>query len=194
MEDLKFSAASDKKFENHPEGTFMAVCRDIWVQRKPNPRYPGTTPWGKPEQPETVKVRIEFLTDEPIEINGKMLNRFVMFSANPSWHEDSALRQFVMRWNPAVGKADQADLEALVGKGAYLTITHNAGKDGRVYANCSAAPPPKGATIPVVPADFVRHKDRPADGAAPVTSDPPAKYTPQPAPPPVAEGDDDLPF
>ncbi len=38
-----------------------------------------------------------------------------------------------------MGKDDDADIEALVGVGAYLTIEHNVGKDGKTYANVDFA-------------------------------------------------------
>jgi hypothetical protein len=158
---MRNTSANDREFDVHPEGTFMAVCRDIWVDRKPNPRFPGTTPYGKPEPEVLVKVCIDFLTDEPVEINGQMLPRFIRYRANLSWHEDSALRKFIRGWSPAVGKAEEADIEVLVGDGAYLTITHSKSPDGKVYANIvGIATPPKGASCPKVPADFIRNKDK----------------------------------
>lgn len=155
-------------FEIHPEGTFMAVCRDIWIERKPNDKYPGTNQWGNPEPEQLVKVCIDFLTDDPIEINGEMMPRFMRFKANQSWGDKSSLRDFVTRWNPAVGRAEKADLETLVGTGAYLTISHSEPKDGKVWANItSVAPPPKGASIPKIPSGFVRHKDKAAEPQQP---------------------------
>lgn len=185
MSDLMMTASgNNREFDTHPEGAFMAVCRDIWIERKPNPKYPGTTPYGKPEPEQLVKVCIDFLTDEPIEINGSMHPRFIRYKASPSWHEDSNLRKFVRGWNPVLGKAEQADLEALVGAGAYLTITHNAGGDGRVWANVvSAAAPPRGASIPAIPADFVRHKHKDGNTTGATHASAPAK-----------SDNDDLPF
>jgi hypothetical protein len=148
----------NKKFDPHPEGAFMAVCRDIYIDRKPNPKYPGTSPFGRPEPQELVKVVFEFLTDEPIEIGGQMLPRLIRYRANASWHEDSNLRKFVSIWNPAIGKQDTSDLEALVGAGAYLTITQSTAADGKIWSNIQgAAAPPRGASIPAIPTDFARH-------------------------------------
>ena len=177
MSDLKMSAPQgndDKEFEAHPEGSFMAVCRDVWVERKPNPKYPGTNPWGNPEAEQLVKVCIDFLTDEPIEINGKLMPRFIRFKANLTWGEKGSLRNFVSRWNPALGREEEADLERLVGSGAYLTVVHNTDNNGKVWANVTnVSAPPKGASIPMIPANFVRHKDKAAPA---VTNDPPATY------------------
>lgn len=172
----------------HPEGTFMAVCRDIWVERKPNPNYPGKNRWGNDEQKELVRVCIDFLTDEPIEINGQMRPRFIRYKANQSWGEKSNLREFVAKWNPGLGKMDKADLEVMVGKGAYLTITHDNGHDGKVWANVTGiAPPPKGAIIPAIPSDFMRHKFKDAPQAVQTQrQDPPVKG--------LDTEDDGLPF
>jgi hypothetical protein len=160
----KPQGSDDKKFDPHPEGTFMAVCRDVFIDRKPNPKYPGTTDFGKPEPIELVKVVFEFLTDEPIEIGGQMMPRLIRFRANLSWHDDSNLRKFVRGWNPLLGKLDNADLEQLVGAGAYLTITQSAGKDGVVWSNIQgAAAPPKGASVPMIPTDFVRNNGKQAN-------------------------------
>ena len=151
---------SKREFDIHPDGTFVAVCRDMYVERKPNPKYPGTNQYGRPEPEITVKVVMEFLTDEAIEIGGELLPRFVRAKYNMSWNEKSSLRKFVTLWNPKLGKEDKADLEALVGQGAYLTVTHST-NEGKTYANITGiAPPPKGATIPLIPSGFVRHKDK----------------------------------
>lgn len=170
MSELKMhKPAADKDFDPHPEGNFLAVCRDIYIKDEPNPYHGKVSRFtGKVDEKEfTTRIYFEFLTDEPIEINGKMAPRFARYRANVSWHEDSNLRKFIRGWNPALGKDDEADLQSLVGAGAYLTISHEISKkDGKTYANIvGAAAPPKGASIPMVPPDFVRFKDRPDSGA-----------------------------
>lgn len=165
MSDLRMtSKREDREFDIHPEGNFMAVCRDIWVEHKPNPNYPGTNQWGNPEPEELVKVKFEFLTDEPIEIGGQMLPRFISAVFNQSWGEKSSLRAFVNMWDPAMGRDEDVDLDTLVGRGCFLTITHNPSKDKtKIWANITTiSAPPKGATIPLVPETFVRHKDKAA--------------------------------
>ena len=67
----------------------------------------------------------------------------------------------VSAWDPALGRSEDADLETLVGRGAYLTITHKVGNDGTVWANIpNVAAPPKGATVPGVPSEFPRRRYR----------------------------------
>ena len=161
-----------KTFDPHPEGTFMAVCRDIY--EVPNKKAGQVNQYGKVEP--AVKVRIEFLTDEPIEIDGKMLPRLISTQFNISWNEKSSLREFVSKWNPAMGKLDEVDPDKLIGMGAYLTVTQTLDKmdPSKVWSNINGiAPPPRGASVPAIPKDFVRRKDRPAEGAAPVAQSAP---------------------
>ena len=188
MSDLMMSnESSNREFDVHPEGTFVAVCRDIYVERKPNPKYPGINMYGKPEPEISVRVVMEFLTDEAIEINGELLPRFLRTKFNQSWNEKSGLRKFVTLWNPKVGKADKADLDTLVGLGGYLTVTHTKSTDGKVYANITGiAPPPKGATIPLIPLDFTRNNGKAVNAQAA-----PAKVAPVA---PAQDEPNDLPF
>lgn len=164
MSDLKLtSKREDREFDIHPEGTFMAVCRDVWVERKPNPKAGQINQWGNEEPDDLVRAVIEFLTDEPIEIDGQIFPRFISARLNYTWGEKGKLRAFVSMWDSAMGKADDVDLEALVGRGAYLTVTHNPSADGsKVWANITTiSAPPKGASIPAIPSNFIRHKDKP---------------------------------
>jgi hypothetical protein len=65
------------------------------------------------------------------------------------------------------------DADKLIGRGAYLTITHSTDVAGKRWANVMGAmTPPKGATIPQIPADFVRHKDKDAAPQEPAQSGP----------------------
>ncbi len=158
MESLKLESKKPvREFEPHPEGAFLAICRDIHITRKPNPRAGGTNKYGGIEPEEIVRLIVEFLTEEEIDINGQMLPRFASIGFAPSWHADSRLRRFVSGWDPGMGKLDSIDLEALVGRGAYLVIQHHTSEDGRLYANIvSAAAPPRGAVLPQIPAGYVR--------------------------------------
>lgn len=169
MNDLKMTKpqTEGKDFDPHPKGNYMAVCRDIYTKVEPNPFKGQISPYtGKVDEKETIKrIYFEFLTEEPIEINGDLKPRFVRYRAAYSWGEKSSQRKFVSGWDPDLGNDDYADLSVLVGRGAYLTITHNEGKDGKIYANVfAAAAPPKGASVPKIPADFVRYADRPENG------------------------------
>lgn len=160
MSDLRMtSKRADTEFEAHPEGTFMAVCRDIYIERKHNPKAGQQNQWGNAEPDELVRVVMEFLTEEEIEINGLPLPRFISARFGHNWNDKGNLRKFVTQWDPKLGRSDDADIEELVGRGAYITVTHNPGTDGRVWANItSIAAPPKGMPVPQVPAEFMRKK------------------------------------
>ena len=184
----------------HPEGTFMAVMADCWLETKPNP-FKGS-PRDKKDPSKGVDTRetiteviLAFLTDEVVEIAGEMKPAYVRYRATASVAETSNLRKFLKGWFPKLQDADfeRFDADKMIGRGAYLTVAHRESK-GNTYANVvNAAAPPKGAAIPSIPSDFVRRKDKPApEPVANVTSDPPANYK---APIGVegSEEDDDLP-
>lgn len=151
----------------------MAVCCDVFVKEQPN-RYKGSVNnSGKVDNRETVtKICFAFLTTETIEIEGKPKPRYASFWATASWGTadyPSNARDFVKTWQPKITDANIAklDTEQLVGKAAWLTIVHNVGKDGKTYANVkSAMQPPPNMPAPVVPADFVRHDDKPENAKA----------------------------
>ncbi len=181
-DELMMENTSKSDFDPHPEGPCMAVCRDIYVDVVDNPKAGQTNQWGNVEPPRLTYIYFEFLTDEPIEINGKILPRFVRHRVTKSWGEKSNCRKFVGSWDPAAGKNDTMSLSAFVGRGAYLNIVHNV-SGGKTYANIATiAAPPKGATIPMIPKDFIRHKDK----AAGMTSPSPQHIQ--------GEGEENMPF
>ena len=164
----------------HPEGQFMAVCCDIFTKVKPN-KYKGQKGNnGKIDERDTItSLCVSFLTDEMIEIDGKMKPRYASFWATATLGTTdypSNLRKFIQGWIPTLKDADLEtfDADTLIGKGAYLTIRHSeAGPDGKVWANITGAMmPPKGMPVPLIPSDFVRHQDKdaaPAQQAAPAS-------------------------
>lgn len=185
---------SPTTYEPHPAGSHMAVCVDVYDRVEKNNFYGKADKEGKIDQRETVKVAyIEFFTDK-----GKRI-RYRATATLGKPDKPSNLRKFIKAWNAQMTDRhlSQFDPESMVGWGAYITVAHTE-KNGRVYDNVVAAmQPPPGSPVPTVPASFVRHKDREnavPQSAQPVTSDPPAKYTPPATPEAVGEGDDDLPF
>ena len=186
----------------HPEGTFMAVMADCWLETKPNP-FKGS-PRDKKDPSKGVDTRetiteviLAFLTDEVVEIGGEMKPAYVRYRATASVADTSNLRKFLKGWFPKLQDADfeRFDADKLIGRGAYLTVAHRESK-GNIYANVvNAAAPPKGAAIPAIPADFVRRKDKPQEApVANVTSDPPASYTAPIGATATDEEESDLPF
>lgn len=179
---LTSGSGERKDYTPHPEGSFLAVCCDVFTKVKPN-KYKGTIGNnGKEDTRDTVtKVCVSFLTEEAIEIDGELKPRYASYWATASLGTPdypSNLRKFLKAWIPSLKDSDlQAfDADKLIGKGAYLTIAHHTTKEGKTYANVvGAMAPPKGATVPLIPSDFVRHKDK-DNNAAPVTNDAPASY------------------
>jgi hypothetical protein len=156
MNDLQMSAPEKREYDIHPEGPCMAVCRDIWTETVDNPKAGQTNQWGNVEKDKITYIHFEFLTEEAIEIAGQLKPRFIKRRFNLGWSEKSGCRAFVRMWDPKTGKDDHADLNVLVGRGAYLNITHNVNGD-KTFANIETiAAPPKGSTIPMIPQDYVR--------------------------------------
>jgi hypothetical protein len=157
---LTSGSSGSKDFAPHPEGQFMAVCADVFTKVKPN-KYKGTVGNnGKVDSRETItSICVSFLTDEAIEIDGQLKPRYASFWATASLGTPdypSNLRKFLKAWMPALTDAqlERFDADQLIGKGANVM---------------GAMTPPKGATIPMIPADFVRHKDKSDASAAPAT-------------------------
>jgi hypothetical protein len=189
---LTSGQSNSGNFTPHPDGTFMAVCCDVFTKEMPN-KYKGqTNQRGQVDTRETItKVCISFLTEETIEIEGQIKPRYASYWGTATLGTPdypSNVRKFIKAWFPKLTDEHMARLvlDQFVGKPAYLTITHSKSQDGKVWANVTGAmQPPKGANVPAIPADFTRHNDKdaapaPAQQAAPV----PAK----------AADEDDLPF
>lgn len=163
----------------------MAVCADVFTKVKPN-KYKGTVGNnGKVDTRETItSICVSFLTDEPIEVNGAMVPRYASYWATASLGTvdyPSNLRKFLKAWIPSLKDADfnEFDMDKLIGRPAYLTISHSVGQDGKTWANIMGAmTPPKGASVPMIPHDFKRHQDKvEGEAAAQNTNDPKAGYT-----------------
>jgi hypothetical protein len=191
--------APKSNFKPHPEGTFLAVMADCWLETKDNPWKGTVNKEGREDtRPTITEVSLAFLTDELVDVGGQMKPGYVRYRATASVAENSNLRKFLKGWFPKLQDADfeRFDADKLIGRGVYLTVAHRESK-GNIYANVvNAAAPPKGAAVPEIPADFVRRKDKPQEApVANVTSDPPASYsTPIGATATDEAEDDGLPF
>lgn len=172
----------------------MAVCCDVFTKEMPN-KYKGQkNQRGQIDTRDTItKVCIAFLTDEPIEIDGEMKPRYASYWGSATLGTPdypSNVRKFLKAWWPKLTDADLSDLDLdnFIGKGAYLTISNTVDQQGRTWANVTGAmQPPKGASVPMIPSDFVRHndKDKGAQQAAPAA---------KPEPVAAVEEGGDLPF
>ena len=189
-----------KKFDNHPEGAFAAVCADVYTEEKENPKYNTRQKNQRTGQMEldtrktVTKVRIKFFTEALIEVDGKALPRVVMYFGNFAWGDNAYLRKFVRGWVPEIGRMDQStvDLDALIGRKAWVTVSAWESGDGTSVTNAVALPP--GLNAPAIPADFIRHKDKDgATQAAPVVKSEPAPAA-RPQHIPDGPDTDPLPF
>lgn len=161
---------NQKEFIPHPEGEFMAVARDTYLRARPNPfkgqqRDKNDPSKGIDEREEITELIIEFLTDHEVDVDGsgKMMPGYVRYTATASVAENSNLRKFLQGWFPALKDEDfkRFDADKLIGRGAYITVTHRPDKKGNIWANVKVAMnPPKGSSIPAIPSDFVRKQER----------------------------------
>lgn len=209
MSELKPPVGSQKEFIPPPAGPCMAVCADVYVKVDDNPFFGKTKLNGKPDNERTrTRVCIVFLTSHMMtNDNGQQ----VPMQVN-SWHKfgwgtldyPSNLRKFIKGWFPTATdvQVEAMDLKKIVGRGAYLIISHRV-KEGKTYVDLAAAPPPPGAAIPTIPFDFFTYEQRtmvPTSAPAPAPAPAPAQQAAPPVQPPVPEpvqtaGDeDDLPF
>jgi hypothetical protein len=169
--------APKSNYTPHPEGTFLGVLADCWLDTKPNPwkgelRDKKDPSKGVDTRETVTELYLAFLTDELVDINGEMKPAYVRYRATASVAENSNLRKFLKGWFPKLQDSDfeRFDADKLIGRGVYLTVAHKESK-GSIYANVvNAAAPPKGAVVPESPADFVRRKDKATDAPAPAAA------------------------
>jgi len=159
-----------KGFEAHEEGAFPAVCVDIFEHTKENDNYKKPKPFKNDEGGYDIDTRqtitsvcVSFMTSEQVEIDGKMMPRYVSYWAPKTWHEKGNLRKFVAGWIPAFAADDNFDEEQLIGKSALVNVVQYTKHNGYAAAKVSGAMPiPKGmdSLVPAIPSDFVRHNDK----------------------------------
>lgn len=174
--------APESNFVPHPEGQHIGIVRDTFLRTRPNPWKGRENDNGDVDTRETItEIIIEFLTDHLVEIKGELKPGFVRYTATASVAENSNLRKFLKGWFPALKDEDfkRFDADKLIGKGAYITVAHRPDKKGNIWANVVVAmQPPKGSQLPVIPADFVRHEDRPETEAGATKAAAPAGQIP----------------
>jgi hypothetical protein len=169
-------------FTPHPEGSYGAVCADVYDLGMVEVTWQGKTQ-------KRHKIEVYFFCDEWTEFDGRKVPMLVRDRFTLSLAETSRLRPFLEAWR---GKkftdAELAgfDVESLIGAPAFVQVTHNQVGD-KTYANIDAALRlPKGMTAPSIPADFKRRHLRDAEKAADTTT--------QAQKPWEDDSEDDLPF
>ena len=160
-----------KGFEAHPEGSYPARCVDVFELTKDNPNYGKENKYKNDAggydidtRKQLTSVCVSFMTSEEMEYKGKMAPRYVSFWANKTWNEKGDLRKFITGFAPEIAKSDKADPESLIGLTALVNVVQYKKSNGYMGAKViSAMPVPKGmeSLAPEIPADFVRHNDKP---------------------------------
>lgn len=153
---MQIKGNANKSFEPCPEYTGRAVCVDVTDLKPVNTEY----------GPKDV-FRIVFEVDlqQTLKVDGKEEKRpWCVWSRGftPNLGDKAALRKFLIGWfgrDLTEAEVTMFETESLIGKPAFLVITHTT-KGDEVYANIASCTPDRSVT-PLVPSGkFVRQKDR----------------------------------
>lgn len=149
---MKLTYQNSGNFTPCPEYTGRAVCVDV------TPAETVQTDWGPKEKFKLV-FEVEALREDG--------NRFAVWSQGftASLNEKAAFRKFIKQWlgrDLNAQELTEFDTETLIGRPAFLVVTHSEGKNGETYANIAAITPHKEAHgQPLQPSGkFVRKQDR----------------------------------
>jgi len=149
---MKLNYKSAGKFDPCPEYTGRAVCVDV------TPLEHQATQYGERD---VFKLVFEIAENQE---NG---SPFCVWSRpfTASLHEKANFRKFIKQWygrDLNAQELSEFDTEALIGRSAYLVITHSEGNNGETYANIAAITPHKEAHGEPLQASgkFTRKKDR----------------------------------
>lgn len=142
-------------FEPAPEGQHAAICCDVEDLGEVESTYKDKTSTKH-------KARAIWLIDKNMEDGRPYL---VSKRYNISSHPNATLVKDVTSWlngmNALTDPEGNYDMEKMIGQPALLHIVHNKLDDGRVFANVNVVmSAPDGMTIPEIPKDYVRAKDR----------------------------------
>ena len=146
---MKLSKKS-QNFTPHPEYTGPGVCVDITPLKKQDTSY----------GPKEV-FRVVFETKELREDG----TPFCVWSRGftPSLHEKAAFAQFLRKWmgRPlSAAEEEDFDTESLIGKSAHLTVVHEDGERGDVYANIALIRPDRSGEDMEPSGKYIRVADR----------------------------------
>ena len=149
---MKLSYKSAGNFTPCPEYTGRAVCVDV------TPPETVQTDWGPKD-----KFKLVF----EVEAEREDGTRFAVWSMGftTTLNEKANFRRFIKQWYGRDLNAQELkefDTEALIGRSAYLVITHSEGSNGETYANIAAITPHKETHGEPLQASgkFTRKKDR----------------------------------
>jgi hypothetical protein len=151
-------------YENPKSGAYIGIVADVAELLNVPTRFGPKN-----------KVRIIWILDQK-DSTGKPYR--VMEQVNASINEKARLYEIAKGVLGAPPATKSFDTESLMGKANQLFIVVERGEDGKDYAHVKGILPlPQGATVPAVPADFVRSKDK-----KPFTPGQPAPAQANPAP------------
>ena len=188
-----------RDFEPAPAGPAAAVCIDVVDLGLRD------TPFGTKR-----KLRIVWAIDKRMKSpDRKTLGKPYIVGKHYTWslHKKSTLRSDLENWagkkfKESVLVKDGYDVERLLGKPAFLSITHNTKDDGTTYANVTALMPlPDGMHAPLPDPTYIRQKDRSEDNGQRKSTSERQRPEPDDDEPPVPDDDeapgeesDELPF
>lgn len=141
-------------FEPCPEFTGQAVCVDVTPPKRVE------TAFGPKEQFKIV-FEVPLLREDGTP--------FTVWSRpfTPSLHEKAAFAQFLRKWygRPlTAAEEEEFDTENLLGRTAELTVIHESGRNGEVYANIGLIRPDRTGKPMTPSGKFIRMKDRQKNG------------------------------
>jgi len=166
-------------FENPKSGAYVGIVADVAELLNVPTRFGPKN-----------KVRIIWILDQK-DSTGKPYR--VMEQVNASINEKARLFEIAKGVLGAPPNAKSFDTESLMGRSNQLFIVVERGEDGKDYAHVKGILPlPQGAVVPVVPAEFVRSKDKKpftpgaGNGSASVQTNPAATAQPTQATTPTS--------
>lgn len=132
-----------------PPDVYQAVCFNVWDLGLQTNNFNGVE--GKPLH----KVLIGWEIEEKIPTGEYAGKRFCIYKKYTlSLNAKANLLKDLVSWrNKPFTDEEKAgfDLERLVGVNCQISVIHNAGKNGNVYANISSILPIKRGTLPMKP-------------------------------------------
>jgi len=144
-----------KSFKPCPEGIHPAVCVDVVdLGEMENVFKPGT---------KQHKCRIVWQVDEVDPENNKRFVVARMYTI--SLNEKASLRKDLQSWRGRAFTQEELkgfDLEKLIGVSCQVSVVH-AVKDGKTYGNVDSVVALGKGMERLVPVEYIRVKDRPAD-------------------------------
>ena len=157
---MKLTEKKSGGFVPCPEYNGRAVCVDV------TPPEMKETKFG-PKEKFRVVFEVDLVDENARDNEGKPApRRWCVWSSGftTSLNEKSSFRKFLRQWfgrDLTAQELQEFDTESLIGKTAFLVVTHSASEDGEItYANIAACTPHKVGEPLAMSGNFVRKQDR----------------------------------